>query len=136
MNNNKPILRISIYYRGSSKSKTKLNKQLLAYTKRLLNNPCEPSVDICLDTFDAQKEKQIQQELIYDTVITYNTKQVLTTIKELYTLVILLISLTRQRLYENNPNSRSEDLLIISIIPSKAEDQANNDHDIQWSLGR
>jgi hypothetical protein len=101
-----------------------------------LNNPCEPSVDICLDTFDAQKEKQIQQELIYDTVITYNTKQVLTTIKELYTLVILLISLTRQRLYENNPNSRSEDLLIISIIPSKAEDQANNDYDIQWSLGR
>jgi hypothetical protein len=101
MNNNKPILYVSIYYQGSSKSKAKLNKQLSAYAKRLLGNPCEPSVDICLDTFDAQEEKQIQQELIYDTVITYGTKQVLTTIKELYTFVILLISLTLSALQGN-----------------------------------
>ena len=73
---------------------------------------------------------------MYDTVITYNTKQVLTTIKELYTLVILLISLTRQRLYENKPNSKTEDLMIVSMIPSNADDQSNNDYDIQWSLGQ
>jgi hypothetical protein len=136
MNNNKPILYISIYYRGSSKSKTKINKQLTSYTKRLISNPWEPDVNICLDTFDAQEEKQIQQELMYDTVITYNTKQVLTTIKDLYTIVILLISLTRQRLYVNKPNSKTEDLMIISIIPSNADDQSNNDYDIQWSLGQ
>lgn len=131
MNNNKPTLHISIYYRGNSKLKTKLNKQLSAYTTRLLSNPCEPPVDICPDTFDTQEEKQIQQELIYDTVITYYTKQRLTTIKELYIFVILLVSLTRQRLYENNPNSKTEDLIIISIIPSNADDQANNGYDIQ-----
>jgi hypothetical protein len=134
--NNKPILHISIYYRGSSKLKTKLNKQLTAYTKRLISNPWELAVNICLDTIDAQEEKQIQQQLMYDTVITYNTKHVLTTIKELYTLVILLISLTRQRLYENKPNSKTVDLMIISIIPSNADDQSNNDFDIQWFLGQ
>ncbi|WP_054695787.1 hypothetical protein [Syntrophomonas palmitatica] len=63
MNSNKPVLHISIYYRGSSKSKIKLKKQLSAYTKRLLSNPWKPSVDICLDTFDEQEEKQILQEL-------------------------------------------------------------------------
>lgn len=73
---------------------------------------------------------------MYDTVITYNTKHVLTTIKELYTLVILLISLTRQRLYENKPNSKTADLMIISIMPSNADDQSNNEFDIQWSLGQ
>jgi hypothetical protein len=58
----RPILHISIYYRGSSKTKTKLKKQLSTYSKRLSINLCEPFVDICLDTFDAQEEKQIQQE--------------------------------------------------------------------------
>ena len=53
------------------------------------------------DTFDAQEEKQIQQELIYDTVITYGTKQELTTIKELYTFYNLLISLTLSALQGN-----------------------------------
>lgn len=108
MNANKPTLHISIYFRGNSKFKTKLNKQLSAYTKRLLSNPWEPSVDICLDTFDTQEEKQVQQELIYDTVISYSTRQVLKTFKELYTFVILLISLARQGLYENNPNPQTE----------------------------
>lgn len=136
MNKNKSILHVSIYYRGNAKSKTNLNKQLSAYTKRLLSNPCEPSVDICLDTLDAQEEKQIQEELIYDTVITTNTKQRLTTAKEIYTFVILLISLTRQRLYENSPNSKTEELMIISIISSKADDQSNNTYDIQWFLGQ
>lgn len=136
MNNTKPILHISIYYRGSSKSKTKLNKQLTAYTKKLLRNPWEPSVDICLDTFGAKEEKLVQLELLYDTVISYRTKQRSTTIEELYAFVILLISLTRQRLYENNPNSKTEDLMIMSILPSNADDQANNGYDIQWSLGQ
>lgn len=55
MNNNKSIFHLSINYRGNSKSKAKLNKQISAYTnKRLLSNPWEPSIDICLDTLNPQ----------------------------------------------------------------------------------
>jgi hypothetical protein len=136
MNSDKPILHISIYYRGSSKSKAELKKQLSRYSKRLLRNPWEPSLDICLDTLDAQKEQQVLQERTYDTVITYHMKQPLTTNQKLYTFVVLLISLSRQRLYEINPNSRAEDRMLISITPSNTEDQTRNDYEIQWSLGQ
>ena len=116
----------------------KLNskKQLSRYSKRLLRNPWEPSLDICLDTLDAQKEQQVLQERTYDTVITYHMKQPLTTNQKLYTFVVLLISLSRQRLYEINPNSRAEDRMLISITPSNTEDQTRNDYEIQWSLGQ
>lgn len=116
----------------------KLNskKQLSRYSKRLLRNPWEPSLDICLDTLDAQKEQQVLQERTYDTVITYHMKQPLTTNQNLYTFVVLLISLSRQRLYEINPNSRAEDRMLISITPSNTEDQTRNDYEIQWSLGQ
>ncbi len=133
--NNRPKLHVSIHYDGNSKLKTNLKKQLSVYSVRLLSNPWEPSVNICLDTFNTQAEKQVQQELLYDAVLTYRTKQSLTTAKELYTIVILLVSLSRQRLYEINPNSRDEDWLLISITPSSADDQSNNDFYIQWSLG-
>ncbi len=133
---NRPILHISILYSGNSKLKTKLKKQLSVYTERLLSSLWEPSVDICLDTFSSHEEKHVQQELIYDTVVSYRTKQRLTTTEELYTIIILLISLTRQRLYENNPNFKTEDLMIISITPSDADDQATNNYDIEWSLGK
>jgi hypothetical protein len=136
MNSDKPILHISIYYRGSSKPIAELKKQLSTYSKRLLSNPWEPCVDICLDTLDAHEEQQVLQELTYDTVITYHMKQPLTTNQKLYTFIVLLISLSRQRLYEINPNSRAEDWLLISITPSNADDQINNDYDIQWSIGQ
>jgi hypothetical protein len=136
MNSNKPILHISIYYRGSSKFKTELKKQLSLYTKRILSNPWEPAVDICLDAFDEQEEKQVLQELTYDTVITYHTKQTISSDQELYTIVVLLISRAMQRLYENNPNPKPEDWMLISITPSNADDQTNNGYDIQWSLGQ
>ncbi len=47
----KPILHISIYYRGSSKSKAELKKPLSTYAKRLLSNNTYyfskiPTVDI------------------------------------------------------------------------------------------
>lgn len=136
MNSDKPVLHISIYYRGSSKFKTELKKQLSLYTKRILSNPWEPSVDICVDTFDEQEEKQVLQELTYDTVVTYNAKQTLSTNQELYTTVVLLISLSRQQLYEINPNSRTEDWMLISITPSNADDQNNDVCGIQWSIGQ
>ena len=58
-----PILHVSIYYRGCSKFRTELRKHLSSYTKRLLSNPWEPTVDICLDTFNTQEAKRVQQEL-------------------------------------------------------------------------
>ena len=136
MNSNRPVLHTSIYYRGSSKIKTTLKRQLSTYIKRSSSNPYEPSVDICLDTFDEQEEKQVLQELTYDTVVTYHTKQTLSTDQELYTIVVLLISLTMQRLYENNPRFNPEDWMLISVIPSNTDTQANNDFDIQWSTGQ
>ena len=136
MNSNRPVLHISIYYRGSSKIKTTLKRQLSTYIKRSSSNPDEPSVDICLDTFDEQEEKQVLQELTYDTVVTYHTKQTLSTDQELYTIVVLLISLTMQRLYENNPRFNPEEWMLISVIPSNTDTQANNDFDIQWSTGQ
>ena len=136
MNSNRPVLHISIYYRGSSKIKTTLKRQLSTYIKRSSSNPDEPSVDICLDTFDEQEEKQVLQELTYDTVVTYHTKQTFSTDQELYTIVVLLISLTMQRLYENNPRFNPEDWMLISVIPSNTDTQANNDFDIQWSTGQ
>ena len=133
--NNRPKLDISIYYDGNSKFRANLRKRLSIYSERLLSSPWEPSVNICMDTFSTQEKKQVQQELLYDAVLTYHMKHSLTTANNLYTIVILLISLTRQRLYENNPAPAIENLMIISIMPSKADNQNINDYEIKWSLG-
>ena len=133
--NNRPKLHMSIYYDGKSKFTANLKKRLSIYSERLLSSPWEPSVKICMDTFSTQEEKQVQQELLYDAVLTYHTKQSLKTANDLYTIVILLISLTRQRLYENKTDPTIEDMMIISIMPSQADNQNNNNYDIKWSLG-
>ena len=136
MSSNKPILHISICFCGSSKSKTELKKQLSTYLKRLSNNPEEPFTDIHLNTFHAYQDKLIHLKTIYNTVVTHNAKHSLPTSKELYTFVVLLISLLRHRLYETNANSRAEDWMLISITPSDANDQTDNHYDIQWSFGQ
>jgi len=102
----------------------------------MLNEQWEPIVEIHLDSIDIHGEKQIQQELIYDRVVTYHMKKSITSIEELYTIAILLISLARQRLYENSPNSKTENLMIISITPTNNDDPANDIFDIQWSIGQ
>lgn len=81
-------------------------------------------------------EKQVQQELIYDRVVTYHMKKAIASIEELYTIVILLINLARQRLYENNSDTKTENLMIISITPSNNDNPASDSFDIQWSFGR
>lgn len=129
-------MHISIHYRGNSKYKNSLNQQLSAYSKRMLNEQWEPIVEIHLDSIDIHGEKQIQQELIYDRVVTYHMKKSITSIEELYTIAILLISLARQRLYENSPNSKIENLMIISITPTNNDDLANDIFDIQWPIGQ
>ena len=62
-------------------------------------------------------------------------KQTLSTDQELYNIVVMLIRLTMQQLYENSRNSKPEDWMLISIIPSNADDKANDDYDIQWAIG-
>lgn len=62
--NNRPILHVSIYYQGSSQIKKELHKKLSAYTKRLVENPCNPLVDIRIDTLDTQEEKQGYSRII------------------------------------------------------------------------
>ncbi|WP_446787882.1 hypothetical protein [Macellibacteroides fermentans] len=102
----------------------------------MFNEPWEPIVEIHLDSIDIHGEKQAQQELIYDRVVTYHMKKAIASTEELYTIVILLISLARQRLYENNPNAKTENLMIISITPSNNDNPANDIFDIQWSFGQ
>ena len=129
MISDRPTMHISIHYRGNSKYKKSLKQQLSAYSKRVLSEPWEPFVEI-------HGEKQIQQEVIYDRVVTYHMKKAIASIEELYTIAILLISLARQRLYENSPNSKTENLMIISITPTNNDDPANDIFDIQWSIGQ
>ena len=136
MISNRPIMHISIHYRGHSKYKKSLKQQLSAYSKRILSEPWEPFIEIHLHSLDIHGEKQIQQELIYDRVVTYHMKKAIASIDELYTIAILLISLARQRLYENSPNSKTENLMIISITPINNDDPANDIFDIQWSIGQ
>ena len=73
--NNRPKLHVSIYYDGNSKLKTKMKRQLSAYSERLLSSPWEPSVKICLDTFSTLEEKRVQQEILYDAVLTYRNNK-------------------------------------------------------------
>jgi hypothetical protein len=65
MNNSKPILHISIYYQYCSKIKKELRKKLSAYSKRLVEDICNPLVDIRIDTLDTQEEKKVLMELSY-----------------------------------------------------------------------
>ncbi|HFI0408995.1 TPA: hypothetical protein ACGOX2_000832 [Streptococcus suis] len=136
MISDRPTMHISIHYRGNSKYKKSLKQQLSAYSKRVLSEPWEPFVEIHLDSIDIHGEKQIQQELIYDRVVTYHMKKAIASIEELYTIAILLIGLARQRLYENSPDSKTENLMIISITQSNNDDPANDIFDIQWSIGQ
>ena len=49
MDNQNPILHVVIYYQGDSKIKTKLKKKLMAYAKKISDDPYEPSIDISMD---------------------------------------------------------------------------------------
>ena len=136
MNNSRPTLHISIYCQESPKSKTKLYKKLSAYADRVSCDPSEPFIDLCLDTFDSRNEKLVQQALIYDTVISYSIKQKLKDVDELFAAAIILIDLTRKRLYDNNANCNIEDWMMMAVIPSKPNSKTDKSYDIEWSLGR
>lgn len=70
--------------------------------------------------------------MLYDAVATNEIIKTLTTTNQIYTFAVLLISLTLQRLYEDNPDCKSEDWMLISFTPSK---ENVNIYNIGWSIG-
>lgn len=93
-------------------------------------------VNIHFNSLDSQNEKCVQQELSYDSVISNSMHRRLKSAKDLYTTVILLIALERQRQYEIRLSSRTEDQIIISIVPTVTDDPDSKDFDIKWSVGK
>lgn len=132
MNNSRPILNISIYYQGSSQIKKELSKMLSNFSERLSQDPCNPLMNIKIDTLDTQEEKQILLELSYYNVVTTNFEKPLKNADHFYTVIVTLAALTIQRLYEKNPNMGIENWLLISLTPLKESD---NTYNIQWSSG-
>ena len=132
MNNNKPVLHISIYFQGSSQIKKELRKNLSAFSRRLAKDPCNPIVNIRFDTLDSQREKQVLLELSYYCVVTNNFEKPFKSLSHFYTFITILSSFTINRLYEKNPDTGIENWLLISLTPLKASDDTYN---IQWSTG-
>lgn len=129
--NKRPILHVSICYENCpSAIKKELRKQLSTYTQR--QDRCMPYADICVDALNSHEEKRGQQEMLYDAVATNEIIKTLTTTNQIYTFAVLLISLTLQRLYEDNPDCKSEDWMLISFTPSK---ENVNIYNIGWSIG-
>ncbi|WZX99545.1 hypothetical protein NSQ26_09415 [Bacillus sp. FSL W7-1360] len=132
MNNRRPILHISIYYQGNSQIQNALLKKISAYSKRLVEDPCNPLVDIRIDTLDTQEEKQVLLELSYHSVLTNIFVKPLKSTDQFHHVIITLAELTIQRLYEKNPNTGTENWLLISLTPLKESDSSYN---IQWCTG-
>lgn len=132
MNNSRPLLHISIYYQSSSQIKNELRKKLSSYSKRLVEEPSNPLGDIKIDTLDTQEEKQVLLELSYHSVLTNSFVKPLKSADRFYTVIVTLAALTIQRLYEKNPNTGTENWLLISLTPLKKSDGTYN---IQWSSG-
>lgn len=129
--NKKPILHVSICFENcSSVVRKELKKQLANYAQR--QDRCIPYADICIDTLHFQEEKRLQQEMLYDAVVTNEIIRTLANAKQIYTFAALLISLTLQRLYKDNPDYKSEDWMLISFTPSK---ENANIYNIGWSIG-
>ena len=91
-----------------------------------------PYADIYFDTLESHEEKRFQQEMLYDAVATNEIIKTLTNTQQIYTFAVLLISHTLQRLYEDNPDCKSEDWMLISFTPSK---ENVNIYNIRWSIG-
>lgn len=130
--NQKPILHISIDYRGNSQIKKELNAKLYVFSKGLYKDPFNPIVNIRFDTQDTQIESKILLELSYYDVLTYSFEKPLKTAEHFYTIIVTLASLTMQRLYDKNPNTGTENWLLISLNPL---DEGDDIYNIQCSTG-
>lgn len=104
-----------------------LKTKLSDYLKR--RGTYEVILKICFDNLDSHEEKSVQQELIYDAVVTSEITKVLPRPKGLYFSTIILINLTLERLFENYSKFKKEDMLLISFTPLEEE----NTYSIRWS---
>lgn len=126
---------ISVYYPGESEYRARLRDRLTAYSLRLMNDPWEPSVKISMDELTAQLMKFVDMASTSADLITFSKRQLFKTCSELCDYIIILISLTRQRVLEKD-ELQSGDFLYISIIPLKPADQTSLDFEIQWITGK
>ena len=126
--NKKAILHVSICYENCpSAIKKELKNRLSTYAKR--QDQCLPYADIYVDDLDSHEEKRSQQKILYDTVVTNQIIKTLTSSKQIYTFAVLLISLTLQKLDEDNPYCKSKDWILISFTLSK---ENTNIYNIGW----
>lgn len=133
MDNQNPALHVVIHYQADSKVKTKLHKKLIAYAKKLSDDPYEPSIDISMDNSYLNKVIADQQTLTCRTISSFKINRPLKDTEQICIFIKILLSLTLQRLLENTPNNTIIDnWMILSIIPSKTSDV----YDIEWSLGK
>ena len=126
---------ISVYYPGDSEIKARLRDRLTAYSLRLTNDPWESSINISMDGLTAQLMKFVNMASTSPDLKTFSKRQLFKTCSELCDYIIILISLTRQRVLEKD-ELQSGDFLYISIIPLKRADQACLDFEIQWVTGK
>ncbi|KXL53892.1 hypothetical protein CLNEO_11180 [Anaerotignum neopropionicum] len=133
MDNQNPRLHVVIYYQSNSKVKTKLHRKLIAYAKKISDDPYEPYIDISMDNSYLKKVKAALQTLTCDTINTFYVKRPVKDLEQLYLFIKILLSITLQKSFENTPNNTIIDnWMIISIIPSKTSDI----YDIKCSLGK
>lgn len=126
---------ISVYYPGDSEIKARLRDRLTAYSLRLTNDPWESSINISMDGLTAQLMKFVDMASTSPDLITFSKRQLFKTCSELCDYIIILISLTRQRVLEKD-ELQSGDFLYISIIPLKPGDQSCLNYEIQWVTGK
>lgn len=75
MDNKNPTLHVVIYYQANSKVRTKLHKKLIAYAKKISDDPHEPSIGISMDNSYLKKVKATLQTLTCDTINTFHVKR-------------------------------------------------------------
>lgn len=126
---------ISVYYPGDSENKARLRDRLTAYSLRLMNDPWEPSINISMDGLTAQFMKFIDMASTLADLKTFSKRQLFKTCSELCDYIIILISLTRQRILVKD-DLQSGDFLYISIIPLKPGSESCLDFEIQWVTGK
>ncbi|APM39965.1 hypothetical protein [Clostridium kluyveri] len=116
MNNNQPVLHLSLYVDCSPSQKRELRKLLSDYIQRI--DQWSPVVDISIDSYEEHMEKQVQQEMLYDSTQTLSIQKSLPTVNQIYMANVIITSYALQRLYEDNPNSRAEGWMFLSFTHS------------------
>lgn len=88
-------------------------------------------MDISIDSYDEHMEKQVKQDMLYDSTQTLSFQKSLPTIKQIYMANVKITGYVLQCQYEDNPNSRAEDWMLLSFTHiGKNQDMYN----IEWAI--